>query len=78
MMASPRDREAAVERDRQQRETGRLAAEAKRRVEKGKPVPTPAEIETCWNALSPEGKAHVAMMAVHRAGVRPALSWLSR
>jgi hypothetical protein len=75
---SAKDRADVFERDRQQRETGRLAAEAKRRMEKGKPVPTPAEVETCWNALSPEGKAHVAMMATHRAGVRPALAWLSR
>ena len=28
--------------------------------------------------LSPEGKAEVAMRAIHRAGVRPDLPWLRR
>jgi hypothetical protein len=72
------DREATAERDRMRRETARLADDARRRSAKGKPEVTRDDVENAWALLSPEGKAHTAMMAVHRAGVRPDLPWLRR
>jgi hypothetical protein len=42
------------------------------RPDKRKPAVTARDIETCWNALTPEGRAHVAMQAVYATGIRPA------
>jgi hypothetical protein len=72
----PLDRADVFERDRQRREADRLAAEARRRESKNKV--SAADIETCWNALTPEGRAEVALAAVHRLRVRPDLPWLRR
>jgi hypothetical protein len=36
------------------------------------PKITQKDVEILMDSMSPEGRAHVAMMAVHRAGIRPA------
>jgi hypothetical protein len=50
-------------------ERERIAAQ--RRAAKGKPVVTRATVETLMNAMTPEGRAHVAAMAAYRLHVRP-------
>jgi hypothetical protein len=67
-----KDKADVYERDRQQRETARLAADAKRRAAKGKPAVTRPQVDILMNEMSPEGRAHVAAMAVYRTGIRPA------
>jgi hypothetical protein len=67
-----KDKADVFERDRQQRETARLAADAKRRAANGKPTVTRAQVDVLMDSMTPEGRAHVAAMAVYRTGVRPA------
>jgi hypothetical protein len=64
-----KDRATVFEQDRQQRETARLAADARRRAAKADVV---AAVPVLWDSLTPEGRAHVAAMAVYRTGIRPA------
>jgi hypothetical protein len=48
----------------------RASTSAARRATK--PRVTQAHVDTLMNAMTPEGRAHVAMLATHRLCVRPA------
>jgi HK97 family phage prohead protease len=48
------------------------SAAAKFADAKRKPVVTAAHVEALWNVMSPETRAHVAMLATHRLLGRPA------
>jgi len=65
-----KDRAATHERDRQRFEAQALAADAKRRA--AKPTVSRAQIDTLMDSMTDEGRAHVAMMATIKAGLRPA------
>lgn len=66
------DKQTTYERDRAQRETARLAADAKRRAANGKAAVTRQDVDVLMSEMTPEGRAHVAMMATYRTGIRPA------
>jgi hypothetical protein len=53
------------------REANALAAESKRRSAKGKPTVTRAQVDVLLDSMTNEGRAHVAMMATIKAGLRP-------
>jgi hypothetical protein len=38
---------------------------------KRKPVVTQAHVDALWNVMSPESRAHVAMMAAQRLRIQP-------
>jgi hypothetical protein len=69
-MMAAKDRAATHERDRQRFEAQGLGIDAKRRA--AKPTVTREQVDTLMNVLSPEDRAHVAMLATIKAGLRPA------
>jgi hypothetical protein len=72
----PIDRAEKLIAERQRREDERLADTAKRRS--AKTAVTRDDVDVLMAALTPEGRAEVAMRATIAAGIRPDLPWLRR
>jgi hypothetical protein len=68
-----KNREVVAEQDHRRRERDRLDADAKRRSAKGKPTVTREQVDVLMASMTDEGRAHVAMMATIKAGLRPAM-----
>jgi hypothetical protein len=69
--------EEKIARDRLQRETARLAAQARRRSAKVKPTVSAADVQTLMDSMSNEGRAVVTAMASNKL-VRRTLPWMTR
>jgi hypothetical protein len=59
------------------REANALAADARRRADKGKPTVTRADVDLLMTSMSPQGRAEVIHMASSKLG-RRTLPWMTR